>query len=293
MTILCLTNKKILKYLELKKINYKFDSTNFSIDFERNFILHKVVPLLIKKINTSLHKSLLRSSENISEINQFVEHSLKSALSQVKKNRDEDLFIANEVIKSVPEELLTDFFKKILIENFDETENSNNAKGIVLLLNLEHGKNVKLSGELFACLERDGLLIAKKKDHSFREKEISIGESVNICNGRLSIKKVGRLPKELGVNSNIEYIDADKVDQKLTLRNWTAGDRFKPLGMRSSKNISEFLTDSKISSYKKKEQLVLLSANKVVWVIGSRLDDRFKVTKTTKNYLELKYYESK
>ncbi|MBK7381459.1 MAG: tRNA lysidine(34) synthetase TilS [Ignavibacteriales bacterium] len=291
--ILCLTKEDILKYLELIKNNYKVDSTNFSIDFERNFIRHKIVPLLIKKINTSLHKSLLRSSENISEINQFVERSLKSALSQVKKNRDEDLFIANEVINSVPEELLIDFFKKILIENFDETENSNNAKNLVLLLNLETGKTVKLSGELFACLERDGLLIAKKKDHRFSEKKISIGGSVNIFNGKLSIKKVSRLPKELGVNRNIEYIDADKVDQKLTLRNWTAGDRFKPLGMRSSKKISDFLTDSKISSYKKKEKLVLLSANKVVWVIGSRLDDRFKVTKTTKNYLELKYYESK
>jgi tRNA(Ile)-lysidine synthase len=249
--------------------------------------------LLIKKINPSLHKSFLRSSENISEINLFIERYLKSALSEVKKNKDEGVFISNEAIKNVPEELLSEFFKKILTENFDEIENSNNAKSIVLLLNLEHGKNVKLSGELFACLERDGIVIAKKKNHSLREQEISIGESVNIFNGSLSIKKVSRLPKELGVNRNVEYIDADKVDQKLTLRNWTAGDRFKPLGMKSSKKISNFLTDIKISSYKKKEKLVLLSANKVVWVIGSRIDDRFKVTKTTKNYLELKYNEPK
>lgn len=291
--ILCLTKEDILKYLELKKINYKVDSTNLNINFERNFIRYKIVPLLINKINPLLHKSFLRSSENIFEINQFVERSLKSSLSEVKTNNDEEVFISNEVIKSVPKELLTEFFKKILIENFDETENSNNAKNLVSLLNLESGKKVKLSGELFACLERDGLIIAKKKDYSFREKEISIGESANIFNGRLSIKKVSRLPKELGVNRNIEYIDADKVDQKLTLRNWTSGDRFKPLGMKSSKKISDFLTDSKISSYRKKEKLVLLSANKVVWVIGSRLDDRFKVTKATKNYLELKYYEPK
>lgn len=291
--IICLTKENILEYLELKKIKFKVDSTNLNIEFERNFIRHKIVPLLIKKINPSLHKSFLKSSENISEINLFVERYLKSALSGVKKIKEEEVFIPNEVIKNVPEELLIEFFKKILTENFDEIENSSNAKNIISLLNLEHGKNVKLSGELFAYLERDGILIAKKKNYSSRELEIAVGESINIFNGRLSIKKVSRLPKELGVNRNVEYIDAGKAEQKFTLRNWTAGDRFKPLGMKSFKKISDFLTDSKVSSYKKKAKLVLLSANKIVWVIGSRIDDRFKVTKTTKNFLELKYYESK
>ncbi|PIW70895.1 MAG: tRNA(Ile)-lysidine synthetase, partial [Ignavibacteriales bacterium CG12_big_fil_rev_8_21_14_0_65_30_8] len=62
------------------------------------------------------------------------------------------------------------------------------------------------------------------------------------------------------------------------IRNWTAGDKFYPIGLKGSKKISDYLTEQKIPNYRRKDQLVLTNNNKIVWVLGLRLDDRFKIT---------------
>jgi len=71
------------------------------------------------------------------------------------------------------------------------------------------------------------------------------------------------------------------------VRIWKKGDKFFPIGMQGTKKISDYLNDIKINSFEKKEQFVLENRNRIVWVIGKRLDDRFKVTSNTKKVLKL------
>lgn len=291
--ILSLTKGEILKYLKVKKKNYRTDSTNSSIDFERNFIRSKIIPLLIEKINPAIHKSLINSSENIFEINSFISKYLNGFVSSVSKKKSGSVFISKELINSVPKELLIEFFKKILIANFQSGEISKDARNIQYVISLQSGKKVQLSGGLIAFAERDGILIDKEKEFDFSEKTLSSGDSIKLQKGTFTINKVGAVPSTFEKNGNIEYVDADKAHGNFLLRNWKAGDRFYPLGMKTSKKVSDFLTDQKIAAYNKKNQLVLLSGNEIIWLVGLRIDNRYKVTKATKNYLEIKYYESK
>ncbi len=71
------------------------------------------------------------------------------------------------------------------------------------------------------------------------------------------------------------------------IRKWKAGDKFQPIGMKGTKKISDFLSDEKTSSINKKDHLVLTNSGKIVWVIGLRIDERFKVTSKTKKILKL------
>jgi tRNA(Ile)-lysidine synthase len=84
-----------------------------------------------------------------------------------------------------------------------------------------------------------------------------------------------------------EYISANKVAGDFVLRKWKNGEKFFPLGLKGSKKISDFLNEQKISSSKKKEQLVLTNQEKIVWVLGLRLDDRFKIKNNTEKVIEL------
>jgi tRNA(Ile)-lysidine synthase len=88
-------------------------------------------------------------------------------------------------------------------------------------------------------------------------------------------------------NKNIEYISADNLPREFEIRNWIEGDRFKPLGMKGTKKISDFLNEQKIPPSKKKSQLMLTNSGKIVWVIGLRIDDRFKVNTNTKQVYKL------
>jgi tRNA(Ile)-lysidine synthase len=82
-------------------------------------------------------------------------------------------------------------------------------------------------------------------------------------------------------------IAADKLKGSLILRRWTDGDRFYPLGMKHSKKVSDFLNENKVESHKKKKQLVVTNSGNIVWVVGMRIDERYKITVRTKDVLEL------
>ncbi len=85
------------------------------------------------------------------------------------------------------------------------------------------------------------------------------------------------------------FLDADLVDPNtLIVRKWVAGDSFRPLGMKGSKKVSDFLTDRKITPSEKDRTWVLTNGEMIVWVIGHRMDDRFKVTENTLHVLEIK-----
>ena len=88
-------------------------------------------------------------------------------------------------------------------------------------------------------------------------------------------------------DKSIEFISSDGLRKTFEIRKWKAGDKFQPIGMKGTKKISDFLSDEKILSSIKKEQLVLTNNGKIIWIIGFRIDERFKVTEDTKNILKL------
>jgi tRNA(Ile)-lysidine synthase len=77
-------------------------------------------------------------------------------------------------------------------------------------------------------------------------------------------------------------LDFDKLQFPLVLRKWKEGDKFMPLGMQTFKKLSDFFIDEKYSILDKQKQWLLCSANNIVWVVGVRIDDRFKIDKNTK-----------
>jgi tRNA(Ile)-lysidine synthase len=159
------------------------------------------------------------------------------------------------------------------------------------LISKQTGRRVNLSSGLTAYKERDELIIKQNK-HSFvydrKNIKINIGEEKTFDNFTISIKHADIAAISPGKEKTREFISADNVvGSKFVIRTWQDGDKFFPLGMKGTKKISDFLNELKIESSKKRNQLLLINGKKIVWVIGHRLDDRFKITKNTKNYLEL------
>ena len=101
--------------------------------------------------------------------------------------------------------------------------------------------------------------------------------------GRRSIDLV----ESFGVPPHMAQVDADKLQWPLTLRRWREGDWFIPFGMTGKKKVSDFLIDEKVSLVEKSRQFVLLSGEDIVWVVGRRIDDRFRLTDETEEVLSI------
>ena len=88
-------------------------------------------------------------------------------------------------------------------------------------------------------------------------------------------------------SNNVIYVDRDKVVFPLELRTWKEGDNFYPLGMKGKKKISKYLKDEKLSLVDKENTWLLTSNDDVLWVVGKRADNRFRVTDETNNILKI------
>jgi tRNA(Ile)-lysidine synthase len=286
--ILCLSKNEILQYLERNKFEYRIDESNLSNDYERNFLRNDIIPLIQKRINPSFTETLLNSSINFQRLNLFLVKILDELKSGVDISPDKFVSLPENLICNTDEFLIHQLIKNLIDENFNVQTGYNDLRKILSLKNKQSGKSEELSNNLLVLKDHDRIVIAKNKSvqKSF-EKQIQIGETIQINKKSLTIEEVPKNKIKIEKDTYIEFISADKIKGAFLVRNWKNGDKFYPIGMSGTKKLSDYLNDVKINSLEKKNQLVLLNGNKIVWVIGQRLDDRFKITPTTKKVLRL------
>ena len=115
------------------------------------------------------------------------------------------------------------------------------------------------------------------------------GEQVLFGHGKLEFQYLEKESFQLRKTDCIAQLDARHIEFPLTLRKWKQGDYFYPLGMKKKKKLARFFIDSKLSRNQKENAWVLESNKKIIWVVGMRIDERFRITDKTKNILLITY----
>lgn len=286
--ILSLSKKEILDYLEKNRFEFRIDKSNLSNDFERNFLRNEIFPLIIKNLNPSLSNSVLNTSLNLQRLNLWISEIINDFKSNVSVKQKKSVSIPAELIKKSNEFIASYSIKEIIDEKFSAKLESNDLKKILSLVKKQSGKSEELSENLIAQKERNEIIVKKKLILKNSEiKNISIGSRIKLDEKTFSIVEVDIDKIKINNNKNEELISAEKLDKDFIIRRWKTGDKFFPIGMQGTKNISDYLNDIKINSFEKSEQLVLENRGRIVWVIGKRLDDRFKLTSKSKKVLKL------
>ena len=143
-----------------------------------------------------------------------------------------------------------------------------------------------LSATHILIIDREDIIITP---HPQEWKEVSIGKDhhdVHLGPWRLHLSD-GKAEKP-GDGKTEAAVDADEINYPIIWRKWKNGDHFHPLGMHHKKKISDFLVDNKLSLADKNAITVLESEGRIVYVVGWRIDDRFKITDRTKNVLKIR-----
>jgi tRNA(Ile)-lysidine synthase len=285
--LLSIRKSEILNCLNENKIKFQIDKTNLSNDYERNFIRNEIIPRIKAKLNPSIEESLFYSSEIFKDYYSYIQNEVnllsKSALKKAKDNA----FVLSNEIQGIHPVIRREFLKAAVERNFFVQSTFNDIKNLELLITQQKGKKINLANGLSAVKEKDGILISKNLDEFHTQlTRVFIGKENQINGFKLFLLPKGRSDIKFSSEGLREFISADNIEGPLFVRNWTEGDRFIPLGMKGFKKISDFLTDQNVASSEKKKQLVLTDKNRIVWVIGLRIDERFKITKATKKILQ-------
>ncbi len=284
---LCVTKQEISDYLEHEKISFRVDSSNMKDDYKRNYIRNRILPLVRLKLNPSVDEALFRSSKNF-ENTLFLNHKLIDHIvaEYVTHNPNEvsfPLLFADLFDGRIPGEILKTIFKRYLKQEFEYDD----YVKINSLITKQKGKKIQLSKKLIAMREEESIRIELSGKTSNQIVTLKSGHKIKLGSKLIGIEQVKSENVQFKNNGKVEFISTDGLTENFILRQWKFGDKFKPLGMKNFKKISDFLTDQKVSVSERKNQLVLTNRNQIVWIVGLRIDDRFKLNSKTKKIYKL------
>jgi tRNA(Ile)-lysidine synthase len=282
-----ISKQEILEYAKQNNIVFREDSSNASDDYQRNLIRHQVVPQL-QKINPSLHASMVDFIDRMNDYetltNQQVEVIKKKCYSE--KNGIAEIKLGFIKTQKAGQTILFHLLKEFGF-NSDAVKN-------VLDVN-ETGKQF-FSESHRVVTDRKSLFIVPKNVE--RENYLSFDsfpKQIVFNNYKMQCTLVPIQELNIKPSDRYAYFDADKMEFPLLFRYYKEGDYFYPFGMSKpktpgkagKKKLSKYFKDEKFSLLDKENTAVLFSGEKLIWLVGHRIDDRFKVTEKTNSVLKV------
>jgi tRNA(Ile)-lysidine synthase len=276
-------------YAEEVELQWREDSSNKSMKFTRNRVRQELLPLL-EQYNPGIVGTLNSTAEIMRGLEQYLSHAVDLAIRKVVTiNTQEQVQLDLRHLKHYLPAIQSEIVQRTVSKTFDIPPISYGAiERTLSLMWKETGSKAELGGGLNAVRDRETLTVRCDPPPMIPvEKPFQPGATVQTDYGVLITETMERANVRFTRNSNIEFVDMEKISGDLVLRTWREGDRFRPLGLGGEKKVSDFLVDSKVPLDRKREILVVADGDKIVWVCGMRLDDRFKVESNTRNALRL------
>ncbi|HIE44741.1 MAG TPA: tRNA lysidine(34) synthetase TilS, partial [Flavobacteriaceae bacterium] len=282
------TRNEIEIFASHNNIKWREDKSNEETKYTRNKIRHKIIPIL-QELNPNLLDSFKQTLKNLQGSEDIIQDTINSISAQMQLIASQRIFNISTIknsIKTNPQAYIHEMFSPYGFTNITD---------IINLLSAQSGKQV-FSKTHRLIKDRDLLLMVKNRVPKLQERkeifENDLKFKIQFQNLEIKFKIETANNKQQTTNNLTIQTDKFKIKFPLIIRKWQKGDYFYPIGMKGKKKLSKYFKDEKMSLLEKENIWLLLSDNKIVWVIGKRQDERFKVTQNTKEILTLSIKES-
>jgi len=280
--LLFATRNEIETYCNNNNINYREDSSNIETKYTRNKIRHNVIPVL-KDINPSVETTLNDTAIRLRGINDIVSFFINDIRRNILYEKDNNIIID---IKLLEPYLSNKTLIYEVLKPFGITDTT--LKDLYNIIKGNTGSRIYTDSHMI-LKNRGELIFSRLVDE---EKEFfEIKNMVELKNlpfvlsaDLIKISSGYSIPED----PVTACLDSSKVSFPLIIRRWKYGDYFYPLGMTQKKKLSDYFIDCKYSVIEKDRKLIMESAGHIVWVIGDRIDNRFRIKKQTREVLLIK-----
>ncbi|NPA69072.1 MAG: tRNA lysidine(34) synthetase TilS [Chlorobi bacterium] len=275
---------KIELYCKNEGLSYRTDKSNFDTYFLRNKFRHSVLPVFFE-VNPKFAESMSRNFKHLTELEKIYNEYVNKKKDEIISYNNNLIYIdINKLTSSkAPLTLLYEIIHPYGFSSKQSEDILNNLK------NLQTGK-IFYSAKSRLLKDRNNLIISTGKNTE--QKTFIINKDVKLTEKpvKLSFEIIDR--KEISdfkTGKNTAFADVEKIKFPLKIRTSKTGDFFFPFGMRGKKLLSDFFTDMKLNLFEKEKINLLTSADdNIIWIIGYRTDDRYKISENTKKVLKIK-----
>ncbi len=276
--LLTFSKEEILHYAKVNQIAFREDSSNAKTNYQRNWFRHQIIPLL-KENQPEFLNQAMQTMQHLQAVHQFAEGMVQNHLQLLLQKETDNIQSINIVqLKAIPgfQYVLHAWLSPFGFTAWDD---------IYQLLDASSGKTI-YSKNYRLLKNREQLLLQPLTLH-VEEEFYEVNASSSNLPIHLYWKEYTEIPSEYEGDSSVVYLDKDSLNLPMQLRRWQKGDYFYPFGMQGKKKLSKYFKDEKFSIIDKENTWVLCSNNQIVWVVGHRMDSRFKISSKTKHIVQL------
>lgn len=283
--LLGITNAEIVAFANKNDLLFRTDSTNDDTKIQRNFFRHTVVPHF-ESINPSFTSTMYKTAESMQQVQKLIDLHVSSFKQKFVEEMDGKIRINKDGFSdSISKEIVLFELLSPFVFNGDQLQEIRSA-----LEQQTHGKT--WFSPSHRLLTSHTHLVIQPLEKIEKPQAVWMDKSTIGIDEPINLKVFPVQPKnEVAFNFSPEnaYFDAAKINFPLQLRKWKQGDWFVPFGMKGRKKLSDFFIDNKFSLDKKEETFVLLSGDEIIWIVGYRTDDRYKITEETTRVLQMHF----
>lgn len=274
------TRPMITAYASAHRLHWREDSSNLSDHYQRNLLRNQVVPLL-KQMNPDLEEGFEDTAERI----QGARSLMLIALEQF---RQKAVAVQGDEIRIRIDQLMGYPHPAVLLWEIIKGFGFRYERCKKIVQEHQPGK-LFLSETHRLIVDRAQLIVSRRREPLSFLVSIQQGQDRAVYGDMtLQIREVTSADFTLSKDQHLAQLDAGKVKFPLWWRPWKNGDHFYPLGMEHTKKLSDFLVNAKVPLHEKENITVLESAGDIIWIVGHRIDDRFKVRADTQRVLVIK-----
>lgn len=276
------SKEELIQFAKENKLDFVEDSSNQSTKYTRNFFRHEIIPA-IAKVYPQVKENLRDNIDRFKEIEKLYKVSVGEIKKKLCKKKNNEIHIP---VKQLMEYNNRALIYEIIAEyGFSEKQ----VDEVIKLADSESGKYIQ-SDSFRIIKHRHWFIISpvvtEQSENIIIERETN---SLQFAAGSLQLKTLSIANCQLPVANSSACLDAKEITFPLLLRKWKTGDYFYPLGMKKKKKLSRFFIDQKLSKADKEKIWVIEMNKKIVWIVGHRIDERFKVADKTKTILKLEF----
>ena len=291
--LLNFSKEEIASYAKTNALSYVEDSSNQKDDYSRNFIRNTLMPH-VQKIYNNANDNIIATAQRLKEAEEIVNKTVDAYWQKGLVKRKGILSIAIKYWNKVKDNK-TYTWGLIKLYGFKPQQ----LDEVIKILDANQGAYITSSTHQFTKWvdQIQITLLADSTQHLVIDKTVLEAKALNdkyitTQHGKLSFEIIESMDMaKILKTPNIVYLDANKIEWPLLLRTWASTDYFYPFGLGKKKKLNHFLSDLKLSPGLKKQVAVLTAANRILWVIGKRMDDRFKLTSNTTICLKINWEE--
>jgi tRNA(Ile)-lysidine synthase len=278
--LLIFSRAAILAFAKESELIHVEDSSNQSVKYTRNLVRHTIIPM-VENVYPQTKENIRANIDRFKDTERLYQQGVEMIRAKICKQKDKEVHIGIKQLMGYNNKALV--YEIIRAYGFAEKQ----VAEVFKLADSESGRYIQSPGNTHRIIRHRHWFIISPAETTLSENILiePTDKEILFAGKQLQIETTRNLKPE--TRNSVACLDSNEITFPLLLRRWKAGDYFYPLGMKKKKKVARFLIDQKLSKTEKENVWVIEMNKKIVWVVGHRIDDRFKIKDTTQKMIRL------